>query len=96
MESPCVYIMASRKNGTLYTGVTSDLSRRVSQHRSGAIEGFTAGYGCRMLVWYGPQADMQNAILREKRIKGGSRVRKIALIEKDNPQWRDLFAEIAQ
>lgn len=95
MKQPVVYIMASGRNGTLYTGVTSDLARRVWQHREGVIDGFTKRYDCKMLVWYECHGDMIEAIAREKRIKGGYRRKKLALIEGQNPQWRDLFEDIA-
>ena len=91
---PCVYIMANRRNGTIYTGVTSDLAKRVWQHREGQ-GGFTARYGCKMLVWFERHETMETAILREKQIKAGNRKAKLALIEANNLQWRDLFAEIA-
>ena len=91
MKAPCVYVMASRRNGTLYCGVTSDLGRRAYEHRSGAHDGFTKRYGCTRLVWYEPYERMDEAIEREKQIKGGSRVKKIALIEAMNPEWRNLF-----
>ena len=91
---PAVYIVASERNGTVYIGVTSNLVQRIWQHREGAIEGFTKKYGCKLLVWFEIHATMENAILREKQLKGGSRKRKMALIEADNPQWRDLYAEI--
>ena len=94
MKQPAVYIMASRRNGTLYVGVTSDLIARVWQHRTGAIDGFTKRYGCKLLVWFEVGDSMEGAILREKQIKGGSRARKLALIEKDNPQWQDLYPAI--
>jgi putative endonuclease len=87
--------MANRRNGALYTGVTSDLVKRVWQHREGH-GGFTARYGCRLLVWFEQHSTMENAILREKQIKAGSRARKIALIEADNPLWRDLWLEITR
>ena len=93
---PAVYIMANRRNGTLYTGVTSDLPRRAWQHREGVADGFTARYGCKLLVWFEIHEAMEAAILREKQIKAGSRKRKIALIEEMNPPWRDLYAEILQ
>jgi len=83
--------MASRRNGTLYTGVTSDLVQRAWQHREGHSPGFTRRYGCKSLVWYEPHATMESAILREKQLKGGSRARKLALIEAANPDWNDLF-----
>ena len=91
MRQPCVYIVASGRNGTLYTGVTSDLSRRAFEHRSGAVEGFTKRYGCKSLVWYERYARMDEAIAREKQIKSGSRAKKIALIQAINPDWRDLY-----
>ena len=94
MKQPAVYIMASRRNGTLYTGVTSNLVQRAQQHRESLIDGFTARYGCKLLVWYEAHETMESAILREKQIKGGSRRKKIALIEAQNPAWRDLFEEL--
>jgi putative endonuclease len=95
MKQPAVYIMASARNGTLYTGVTSALVQRIWQHREGAIDGFTRKHGCKRLVWYEMAETMETAIAREKQIKGGSRAKKLALIEVMNPQWRDLFDEIA-
>ena len=92
---PAVYIVANRKNGTIYVGVTSDLPTRVWQHREGVVCGFTKRYGCRMLVWFELHATMEHAILREKQIKAGSRTKKAALIEEANADWRDLFFEIA-
>ena len=91
MKQPCVYIMANRRRGTLYTGVTSNLPRRAFEHREGIIKGFTAKYGCKILVWYEVQETMLAAITREKQIKGGSREKKLALIEALNPEWRDLY-----
>jgi len=85
-----VYIMASRKNGTLYIGVTGDLACRVWQHREGILEGFTKEYGVKMLVHYERFEDVANAIHREKRLKKWKRRWKIGLIEETNPQWRDL------
>lgn len=95
MRAPAVYIMASKRNGTLYTGVTSDLARRVHEHRESRIPGFTARYGCKLLVWYERYDLMTDAIAREKQIKGGSRRAKLALIEALNPQWRDLYPDLA-
>jgi putative endonuclease len=92
---PAVYIMASRRNGTLYTGVTSDLAQRAWQHREGVADGFTKRYGCKILVWYELAGTMDSAIAREKQIKGGSRARKLTLIESKNPGWDDLFEGIA-
>ena len=91
---PAVYIIASKRNGTIYVGVTSNLPQRIAQHRDGAIAGFTSRYGYKTLVWFEVHATMEHAILREKQIKAGSRARKLALIETLNPQWRDLFAQI--
>jgi predicted GIY-YIG superfamily endonuclease len=94
MKQPAIYIMASRRNGTLYTGVTSNLPQRAFQHREGSVLGFTRRYGCKMLVWYELCETMATAIAREKQIKGGSRQKKLALIESGNPNWRDLFDEL--
>jgi putative endonuclease len=81
---------ASRRNGTLYTGVTSNPLARVHQHRSGAVPGFTGDYGVKLLVWLEQHATMGGAITREKRIKKSNPARKLQLIEKSNPDWRDL------
>jgi predicted GIY-YIG superfamily endonuclease len=86
--------MASKRNGTLYTGVTSALIRRVHQHRTGVAEGFSAKYGCKILVYYELLDRMEDAIAREKKIKAGSRAKKIALIERLNPSWNDLYETI--
>ena len=94
MKRPAVYIMASRRNGTLYTGVTSNLAQRAYQHREALIPGFTSRYGCRMLVWYEFHEEMIAAIAREKQIKAGSRKNKIALIEALNPAWRGLYEDV--
>ncbi|MFZ1990254.1 MAG: GIY-YIG nuclease family protein [Alphaproteobacteria bacterium] len=93
-KEPAVYIMANRRNGTLYTGVTSDLLKRASEHRQGINAAFTSKYGCKLLVYYESLPDMQSAIAREKQIKAGSRKKKIALIEAMNPTWRDLFEDL--
>ena len=93
-KHPAVYIMTNRKNGTLYTGVTSNLVQRVWQHREGTIPGFTTRYALKRLVWFESHATMEHAILREKQIKGGSRARKLALITALNPDWRDLYEDI--
>jgi predicted GIY-YIG superfamily endonuclease len=95
MRDPVVYIMASKLRGTLYTGVTSNLPRRAYEHREGLTPGFTKQYGCKTLVWYEPQSTMPDAIRREKQIKAGSRADKIRLIEAMNPDWRDLFEDLA-
>jgi predicted GIY-YIG superfamily endonuclease len=94
MKLPCVYIVASGRNGTLYTGVTSDLLRRVSEHRDGIIPGFTRTYRCKHLVWYEQHDRTETAILREKQLKGGNRKAKLALIESANPDWTDLYSSI--
>lgn len=92
---PAVYIMASRRNGTLYTGVTSDLPKRTWQHREGLVEGFSKRYGCKLLVWFERHETMESALMRERQIKAGSRNTKLALIEAHNPTWGDLFEDIA-
>ena len=94
-REPCVYMMASKRNGTLYTGVTSNLSQRAFQHREGLMPGFTTRYGCKLLVFYERYERMDDAIAREKQIKGGSRAGKIALIQATNPEWRDLYDGLA-
>ena len=91
---PAVYIVANKRNGAIYTGVTSDLPKRTWEHREGVVEGFTKRYGCKLLVWYELHSTMEYAIAREKQVKAGSRKKKLALIEAQNPQWRDLFADI--
>jgi putative endonuclease len=95
MKQPCVYIMANKRNGTLYTGVTSNLPGRAFQHRAGLVKGFTAKYGCKLLVWYELHDSIYEAITREKQIKAGSRAKKLALIEALNPNWKDLYEELA-
>ncbi len=92
--NPAVYMMASARNGTLYCGVSSNLSGRAWQHKEGVAEGFTKRYGCTLLVWYELHSTIEHAIAREKQIKGGSRKKKLALIESINPEWRDLFSEV--
>jgi putative endonuclease len=86
--------MANKRNGTLYTGVTSDLPQRAWQHREGVADGFTKRYGCKLLVWFERHSTMESAILREKQIKAGSRKAKLALIEGFNSNWCDLFDDI--
>ena len=95
VKQPATYIMANKRNGTLYTGVTSGLIGRVWQHRTGAADGFTKRYGCKSLVWYEVSDTMEQAILLEKKIKAGARAKKLALIEALNPDWRDLWDDIA-
>ena len=92
---PCVYMLASRRNGTLYVGVTSDLVKRIWQHRNDLVEGFTKRYGVHMLVWYEFHETMESAIQREKNIKNWNRKWKLTLIEQLNPLWRDLFNDLA-
>jgi len=94
-REPCVYILANRRQGTLYTGVTSNLPGRVFQHREGLMSGFSKRYGCDRLVFYERYERMDEAIAREKQIKGGSRTKKIALIEAMNPDWKDLYQSLA-
>ena len=91
-----VYLLASRKQGTLYLGVTNDLVRRTAQHHDGILPGFTKRYGVNRLVWFETYDAPREAIEREKEIKKWRRDWKIALIEKKNPNWRDLFSEIAK
>jgi len=91
VKLPCVYILASRRNGTLYIGITSDLLKRVWEHKNDLVEGFTKKYGVHMLVWYESHETMESAIQREKSIKKWNREWKLALIEQSNPQWHDLF-----
>ncbi len=91
---PIVYIMANRKNGALYTGVTSHLLRRAAQHREGIFDGHSKRYGIKMLVWFEPHVTMEMAILREKRIKNWNRQWRINLIEALNGDWRDLAIDL--
>jgi putative endonuclease len=90
-----VYILASQRNGTLYTGVTSDLGKRVFEHRTDQVDGFTKTYSVHRLVWFEVHDFIETAIGREKSIKRWRRAWKLALIEKDNPQWRDLYDELS-
>lgn len=94
-REPGVYILANRRQGTLYTGVTSNLAERILQHRQGLTPGFSSRYGCNRLVFYERYERMDEAIAREKQIKGGSRPKKIALIEAMNPNWEDLYESLA-
>ena len=93
-KKPAVYILASKRNGTLYTGVTSDLAQRVAQHKNEATEGFTKRYGVHMLVYCEFYPDMRSAIQREKQIKKWKRAWKVELIEKENSAWRDLSDDV--
>jgi len=89
-----VYMLASQKNGTLYVGVTNDLIRRVYEHKSKSVPGFTSRYGVDRLVWFDQTDSVESAISTEKRLKRWNRAWKMALIEKANPDWRDLYPEI--
>ncbi|MCB4756084.1 MAG: GIY-YIG nuclease family protein [Elusimicrobia bacterium] len=91
---PCVYILASQRNGTLYTGVTSNLARRIWEHKNDLVEGFTKRYQVHMLVWFEVHATMESAILREKAIKEWKRRWKLGLIEVLNPNWKDLYGKL--
>ena len=90
-RSPHVYILASARNGTLYIGVTSDLVKRVWQHKAGLVAGFTKQYRVHRLVWYEAHSTMESAVLRERRLKKWNRKWKIRLIERSNPYWSDLY-----
>ena len=89
-----VYLLASQQNGTLYTGVTSDLVKRVWEHREEVVEGFTSKYGVKDLVWFEVHDNALSAITREKQLKKWNREWKINLIQQENPTWRDLYADI--
>jgi putative endonuclease len=94
MKLPCVYLLASQRNGTVYVGVTSDLVQRIWQHKNDLAEGFTKRYGVHMLVWYEECGTMEAAISREKAIKEWKRAWKIRLIENRNPEWKDIYNEL--
>ena len=94
MKQPCVYMLASKRNGTLYVGVTSNLVQRIWQHKNDLVEGFTKRYGAHTLVWYELHEVMESAITREKAVKRWKRDRKIELIQSDNPSWRDLYDDL--
>ena len=94
VKQPAVYILASARNGTLYVGVTSDVVKRIWQHRTDCVPGFTVRHGVHMLVFYELHGCMDAAILREKRLKKWERRWKLRLIEEQNPQWRDLWTDI--
>ena len=93
-RQPCVYILASKKNGTLYTGVTSNLVNRIWQHKNHVVEGFTSKYDVTILVWYEAHETMDSAICREKSIKNWKREWKIKTIENMNPQWKELYYDL--
>jgi putative endonuclease len=90
-RQPCIYIMTNKRNGTLYIGITSNLKQRVYQHKAGLTPGFTSQYQCKQLVYYETFTTLPEAISREKQLKAGSRKKKLALIEKLNPEWEDLY-----
>ena len=94
MKIPCVYILASRPNGTLYTGVTSDIVQRVWFHKNDLVDGFTKRHAVHNLVWYEVHESMESAIGREKAIKRWRRAWKVDLIEKYNPFWADLYDDV--
>ena len=91
MKPGFVYIMASGRNGTLYIGVTSDLVKRVWEHRNGVVPGFTRRYECKLLIWYAAYDDLQDARSRELQMKKWKRLWKLSEIEQMNPEWRDLY-----
>ena len=94
MKGGWVYIMSNKQDGTLYVGVTSDLIRRVWQHKEGEVEGFTKKHGLKRLVYFEPHDEIENAIKREKRLKHWSRAWKVRLIHETNPHWDDLYDSI--
>lgn len=93
-RNPCVYMLASGRNGTLYIGVTSNLPTRIWQHRNDVVEGFSSRHRIHDLVWFEPHETMESAISREKALKAWKRAWKVDLIESSNPYWRDLYPEI--
>jgi putative endonuclease len=93
-KNPCVYILASRRNGTIYVGVTSNLIKRVWEHKNDVVDGFTKRYRVHTLVWYELHATMESAISREKAIKEWKRKWKLDLIEQGNPEWNDLYKDL--
>jgi putative endonuclease len=93
-KQPTVYILASKRNGTLYIGVTSYLVKRVWEHKNNMVEGFSKRYSVHQLVWYEQHENMESAILREKRLKDWKRLWKLNLIERMNPHWQDLYDSI--
>ncbi len=94
MKTGFVYILASKKNGTLYIGMTSDLLKRIYEHKNDMVDGFTRKYQLHQLVYYEVIPDMENVIKREKQLKKFNRYKKVMLIEEKNPEWRDLYDEI--
>jgi putative endonuclease len=94
IKQPAIYIFASQRNGTLYIGVTSDLEKRVYQHKNDMVKGFTSKYKVHLLIYFELHQNMEEAILREKRLKEWKRSWKLKLIEKNNPNWEDLYQSI--
>lgn len=94
MKQPAIYIMSNKKNGTIYIGVTSNLVKRVYEHKNQVTKGFSAKYHCHDLVYYEIFENMENAICREKQLKAGSRKKKIELIENMNTNWQDLYPDL--
>jgi len=95
-KQPAVYILTNKRNGTLYTGVTSDLVKRVWGQKNNIVAGFTKRYNVHQLIWYKLHGSMESAILREKRMKGWKRSWKLKLIERTNPDWQDLYDSIVR
>lgn len=93
-RQPAVYILANKRNGTLYVGVTSDLIKRIWQHKNNVVKGFTERYSVHQLVWYELYETMESAIGKEKMLKNWKRVWKLELIERSNPNWQDLYGTI--
>ncbi|MDR3395884.1 MAG: GIY-YIG nuclease family protein [Parasulfuritortus sp.] len=93
-KQPCVYVLASKQRGTLYIGVTSDLVKRVYEHKQDFVDGFTKSYAVHQLVWFEMHDSMESAITREKQLKKWNRAWKLELIEETNSEWRDLYKDI--
>ena len=93
-KQPAVYVLASKRNGTLYVGVTSDLIKRVWEHKNNVVKGFTERYSVHPLVWYELHETMESAIRKEKMLKNWKRVWKLELIERSNPNWQDLYETV--
>jgi putative endonuclease len=93
-KQPSVYILASRRNGTLYIGVTSDLVKRIWEHKNDLVDGFTKRYSVHLLVWYEIHETIESAIIKEKTMKNWKRAWKTELIERSNPDWKDLYDKI--
>jgi len=96
MKTYYIYILTSKKNGTLYIGLTNNLVRRIFEHKSGLIKGFTKKYSVNKLVYFENYSDINAAILREKRLKKWKRQWKIEMIQKENPEWEDLYEDLTK